>query len=141
MKNSIYSINKGINRPVEFRGLKAQYITYLAIGLVALLLLFVALYVAGANPYLCLLLILGAGAFLIWKIFRLSHKYGQHGLTKLRAKRSMPAYLYFNSRKLFSDLKNLSPKFRGDAAGRGVQTYGNGKISITPNKKDQEGRL
>lgn len=168
MKNSVYSINKGINRPVEFRGLKAQYITYLAIGLVALLLLFVALYVAGADPYLCLLLVLGAGAFLIWKVFRLSHRYGQHGLMKLRAKRSLPIYLYFNSRKLFNDLKTLSQtnknsasllplekslsrtcfgmaegrmRLGGDAAGSGVETYGNRKISTTPNKKDREGRL
>ncbi|MDB5129720.1 DUF4133 domain-containing protein, partial [Mucilaginibacter sp.] len=35
-----YQINKGINRPIEFKGLKAQYIGYLGSGLVALLILF-----------------------------------------------------------------------------------------------------
>ncbi|MBC7536286.1 MAG: DUF4133 domain-containing protein, partial [Ferruginibacter sp.] len=25
MSNSVYQINKGINKPIEFKGLKAQY--------------------------------------------------------------------------------------------------------------------
>jgi hypothetical protein len=31
--NSVYKINKGINKPIEFKGLKAQYIGYLGIGI------------------------------------------------------------------------------------------------------------
>ena len=34
-----YTINKGINAPLVFKGLKAQYIAYLAVGLVVLLVL------------------------------------------------------------------------------------------------------
>lgn len=34
MSNSVYQINKGINKPIEFKGLKAQYIWYLGGGLV-----------------------------------------------------------------------------------------------------------
>ena len=33
-----YTIHKGLNRPLEFRGLQSQYITYLALGCVGLLL-------------------------------------------------------------------------------------------------------
>ena len=33
MANSVYKINKGINKPIEFKGLKAQYIWYLGGGL------------------------------------------------------------------------------------------------------------
>ncbi|HMT97439.1 MAG TPA: DUF4133 domain-containing protein, partial [Ferruginibacter sp.] len=33
MSNSVYQINKGINRSIEFKGLKAQYIWYLGGGL------------------------------------------------------------------------------------------------------------
>ena len=47
MASSIYGINKGINKPIEFRGLKAQYIWYLAGGLVGLLVLFAILYISG----------------------------------------------------------------------------------------------
>ena len=52
MANSVYKINKGINKPVEFRGLKAQYIWYLGGGLVILLILFAILYVIGINTFL-----------------------------------------------------------------------------------------
>ena len=45
MSNIIYSINRGINRPLEFRGLKAQYIWHLGGGLVAVLILFSILYI------------------------------------------------------------------------------------------------
>ena len=102
--SSIYYINKGINKSIEFRGLRAQYIGYLAGGLVALLILFAILYIAGVNTYLCLTLILGAGTTLVTYIFRLSHKYGQYGLLKKRAKRDLPDYLYFKSRKIFTHL-------------------------------------
>lgn len=46
---------------MEFKGIKAQYIIYLAIGLVALLLLFAILFIAGLNTYLCLCIVLPSG--------------------------------------------------------------------------------
>jgi hypothetical protein len=56
MGNSVYKINKGINNPIVFKGLKGQYIGYLAIGL--LLLLFAILYILGVNMFVCLGLVL-----------------------------------------------------------------------------------
>ena len=53
----MYRINKGINRPIEFKGLKAQYIWYLGLGLVTLLILFSVLYVVGVTVYCCILVI------------------------------------------------------------------------------------
>ena len=103
--SSIYYINKGINKSIEFQGLRAQYIAYLAVGMVALLILFVVLYIAGLNTYLCLALILGAGIILVTYTFRLSHKYGKYGLMKKRAQGSLPDYLQSRSRKLFTNLK------------------------------------
>lgn len=41
-----YPINKGIGRPVEFKGLKAQYLFIFAGGLLAAFILFVILYMA-----------------------------------------------------------------------------------------------
>jgi len=101
---SIYQINKGINKSIEFKGLRAQYIGYLAGGLVFLLLAFMGLYLAGINTYVCVVLVLGAGTALIAYVFRMSHKYGRYGLMKKRAKGSLPDYLYFRSRKTFSRL-------------------------------------
>jgi hypothetical protein len=96
-----YSINKGINRPIEFKGLKAQYIGYLGGGLVILLVLFAILYLVGFAVYLCILIIGGLGSLLFYKVFSLSHQYGEHGLMKRNAKKHLPNYLWFQSRKLF----------------------------------------
>lgn len=103
--SSVYQINKGINKAIEFRGLKAQYITYLAVGLVALLIAFAVLYISGVNTYLCIILIGGSGTALVMTVFRMSHKYGQYGLLKRNAKRGIPDYLKFRSRRLFIQLK------------------------------------
>ena len=104
--SSIYAINKGINRPIMFRGLEGQYIGYLAGGLVGLLLLFIMLYVAGANTYFCIALVFASGTGLVYTVSRMSHKYGRYGLMKRQSKRQVPDYLFFNSRKLFIQLKD-----------------------------------
>jgi len=103
--SSVYQINKGINRPIVFRGFKAQYIGYLAGGLVGLLILFAILYVAGVNTYTCMVIIFAMGTSLVYTVSRLSHKYGRYGLMKFQAKRLLPDYLFFNSRKIFTQLK------------------------------------
>jgi hypothetical protein len=101
----VYQINKGINKPIEFKGLKAQYIGYLAGGLVGLLVLFAVLYIAGLPIFACIGVIASLGSGLFYQVFRLSHKYGQYGLMKHAARRYLPGYLKFNSRKLFTRLK------------------------------------
>jgi hypothetical protein len=103
--SSVYQINKGINKAIEFHGLKAQYISYLAAGLVALLILYAILYIVGVNTFICLFLIGGSGTALVMTIYRFSHKYGQYGLLKKNARRSLPDYLKFRSRSLFIHLK------------------------------------
>ena len=106
MANSVYKINKGINRPIEFKGLKAQYIGYLGIGLVGLLIAFVILYVIGVNMFVCLAIIAGAGVALFMNGDRMSAKYGQHGLLKKRASRNIPEFIACRSRKIFIHLKH-----------------------------------
>lgn len=96
-----YQINKGINKPIEFKGLKAQYIGFLGGGLVSLLILFAVLYLVGCAVYLCILIIGGLGSLLFFKVFQLSHKFGQYGLMKRNAKKYVPDYLRFQTRKLF----------------------------------------
>lgn len=102
--STIYQINKGINKPIEFKGLRAQYIAYLAVGLVLLLISFAVLYICGVSLFIILPLILGLGSGLFFTVFRLSHRFGEHGLMKYFAKRGLPRYLKFNSRKVFTIL-------------------------------------
>lgn len=106
--SSVYQINKGINKPIEFKGLRAQYIAYLAVGLVLLLISFAVLYICGLSLFIILPLILGLGSGLFFTVFRLSHRFGEHGLMKFFAKRQLPRYLKFNSRNVFTSL--IRPK-------------------------------
>jgi len=100
-----YNINKGVNRAIEFRGLKGQYIYYLAIGLAVLLIGFAAMYILGVPIYVCLPVVLIAGGALFWLVFRLSYQYGVHGLMKAMAYRQVPTALILRSRKVFEQLK------------------------------------
>lgn len=108
MSNSVYQINKGINRPIEFKGLKAQYIWYLGGGLVILLILFAVLYITGVNTYVCLGIILLLGTLLFIFVYRLSNTYGVHGIMKALAKRSVPRVIKVYSRKPFFWLNKKS---------------------------------
>jgi 4-hydroxybenzoate polyprenyltransferase len=104
MSTSVYHINKGINRAIEFKGLKAQYIWYLGGGILALLILFAILYICGISPFICLAIILIAGSALFIQIYKLSHQYGEHGMMKALAKRSIPHVIKVYSRRTFLDL-------------------------------------
>ena len=107
MITSVYRINKGINKPIEFKGLKAQYIGYLAAGLVVLLIAFAVLYIIGLNMFLCLGIIGLLGTILFMNVFRLSSRFGQYGLMKWSARKKMPTLLVSNSRKIFLNLNRL----------------------------------
>lgn len=101
MANSVYKINKGINKPIEFKGLKAQYIWYLGGGLVILLILFAVLYIIGVNSFSCVALIAILGVILFTWVYRISDKYGEYGMMKKVAKRGIPSVVKSYSRKVF----------------------------------------
>lgn len=109
MANSVYQINKGINQSIEFKGLKAQYIWYLGGGVVALLIVFAVMYFIGMPAYVCVGIILVAGVFLVVKIYRMSNKYGEHGLMKVLAGKQVPGLIRSRSRRVFIELKNMQP--------------------------------
>lgn len=97
-----FTINKGINRSIEFKGIKAQYIIYLCIGVVILLLLFVILYIAGVNSYIGLAVVVPLGVVLYITIQKYSKKYGEHGLVKYSARQKMPQSIVTRSRSCFT---------------------------------------
>ncbi|MEZ0184624.1 DUF4133 domain-containing protein [Flavobacterium oncorhynchi] len=92
-----YSINKGIGRTVEFRGLKAQYLFIFAGGLLGMLVLTMILYMAGAGSYNCLFLGGGGSTLVVWQTFALNRKYGEHGLMKIAARKRHPRYIVCRS--------------------------------------------
>jgi hypothetical protein len=101
MPNLVYPINKGINKSVEFKGLKAQYIWYLGGVVIGGLILFATLYISGVSGYLCVPLILGLGAVGVVRVYRMSHRYGEFGLMKRRAQGNIPRVIHARSRYLF----------------------------------------
>lgn len=103
--SSVYKINKGINKPIEFKGLKAQYIWYLGAGLLALLILFAILYICGVNSFICLGLILILGTALFVYVYKLSHDYGEYGMMKKIAARGIPRVIKSRTRKLFLKIR------------------------------------
>ena len=106
---SVYQINKGVSKPIVFKGLKAQYIAYLAVGLVLLLVGFAILYICGLSLWVILPLIVSLGSALFFTVFRLSHRFGEHGLSKHFAKKQLPGFIRFRSRKSFINLKKVLP--------------------------------
>jgi hypothetical protein len=104
MANPVYRINKGINKPIEFKGLKAQYIWYLGGGIITLMIGFAIMYITGVNSYLCVAVILAAGSALFFYVYRLSNRYGEHGLKKKIAKKYIPKVVKSYNRKMFLDL-------------------------------------
>ena len=94
-----YPINKGIGHSVEFQGLKSQYLFIFAGGLLALFVLFVILYMAGVNQWICIGFGGTSTSILVWQTFSLNRKYGEHGLMKRSALHSHPRYL-INRRRI-----------------------------------------
>lgn len=98
-----YNINKGIGKSVEFKGLKAQYLFIFAGGLLAVFIVFVVMYMAGVDQWICIGFGIIAASALVWLTFNLNAQYGEHGLMKVLAKRQHPRFLINrkNSRRFF----------------------------------------
>ena len=110
---SVYTINKGVNRPIEFKGLKAQYIWWLGAGLLVLLIVFTILYISGVHSFICLLIVMVSGTALCMHVYKLSRKYGQYGMMKALARRSIPKVVKSYSRRVFTDLVKVKVEVEG----------------------------
>lgn len=107
-------VNKGIGKPVEFRGLKGTYL-YLSAGIVvgSLVLALILYGLFGLNTYLATLIVVGSAGTGIWYCMRLSHKYGVSGLLKLEATRNQPQAVIVSSAYPFAQLRETKrPKSR-----------------------------
>ena len=105
-----FSINKGIGNTVEFKGLKAQYLFIFAGGLLAVFILFVILYMAGASQTICITLGLVLSTLLVWQTFSLNAKYGEHGLMKRSARRQHPRYIINRGYRPFIKFRHYNSK-------------------------------
>lgn len=88
-----YSVNKGIGRTVEYKGLKAQYLFIFAGGLIADFIMFVILYMCGVRQGVCIVFGVVSASVLVWYTFHLNGKYGRYGLMKLTSVKYRPRYI------------------------------------------------
>ena len=88
-----YQVNRGIGKSVEFKGLKSQYLFIFAGGLLAVFVVFIVLFMAGVNQWLCIGFIVSASLLLVWQTFRLNARYGTHGLMKAAARKRHPRFI------------------------------------------------
>jgi hypothetical protein len=105
-----YSINKGIGYPAEFKGLKSQYLFIFAGGLLGLFVVFVVMYMAGVNQWICIAFGIISALILVYGTFHLNKKYGEYGLMKQQARRNHPRYVI--SRRTISRLFNYELKIK-----------------------------
>lgn len=80
-----YSINKGVGRSPEFKGLTSQYLFLFAGGLLSLFIIFVVMYMVGVSTAFCIGFGAVAGTTLVIATFRLNARYGPHGMMKKAA--------------------------------------------------------
>ena len=102
-----YSINRGIGKPVEFKGLKSQYLFIFAGGLLSVFVLFVIMYMVGIPQWFCIGFGVVAASILVWQTFAMNAKYGEHGLMKVGAVKSHHKYLLPNYSKTRSNEKYI----------------------------------
>lgn len=102
-----YSINKGIGKPAEFRGLKSQYLFIFAGGLLAVFIVFVIMYMIGIDQMICIGFGIVTAGTLVWGTFYLNDKYGEFGLMKAQAVANHPKYIISRLRiqRLFVRIK------------------------------------
>ena len=105
-----YTIRRGIDKPIEFRGLKAQYIVYAAGVVVCDILLFAILYICRVDSWICVVISFALGGGGVSLLYKRSAKYGEFGWAKRRAARYVPSAIRWHSRKIFTQLKKESCK-------------------------------
>lgn len=103
---TVYQINKGVNRSIEFRGIKAQYLLFLAVGMVLLLLLCAVAFIAGVPAIPAIVSVVVAGYALVVAVQRYSKRYGEHGLAKRLAQSRLPLYVTTSSRNVFTSFNS-----------------------------------
>ncbi len=104
---SVYILNRGMNQPIEFLGLQAQYIWYLAGCVVLCLVSFAVVYAAGLPSFACVIFAFFTGGGGIMFVYNLNDRYGQYGLMKFFAKKRMPNSVNVDSRDVFIHLTDV----------------------------------
>ena len=105
MATIIYPIHRAINKPLSFKGLKAQWLIMAGAAFVGDLLLFIILHLIGVNSWIDVVIAFGLGVAALSTLVRLSKKYGEYGLMKKNARKRIPRIVRCRTRSCFIQLK------------------------------------
>ncbi|HXB32352.1 MAG TPA: TraG family conjugative transposon ATPase, partial [Puia sp.] len=106
MTTSVYPIHRAIGRPIQFKGLKGQYILIAAAGLIADLFLFIVLYCCHVPSWICVAFAMGSGAGLFSTCVAFSRKYGVDGLQKASARRQVPSRIEYRNPRSIAEISD-----------------------------------
>lgn len=109
MSQTLYRTHPHIQRPLVFQGLTGPFLNAAGLGLPALFLAFVLLYLNGLPLLPCAAGLLGGGTALYARLRLLSRRYGVLGLRKRQLHRRLPGSLRIRSRRLFLSLVQPNP--------------------------------
>lgn len=101
---TVYKINRGVGRPLEFQGLKAPYFGRFIAIWIGMVTMWGVMHVVGFPSFIAALLALVPGGFGVRWLYRMSNRYGEYGLMKKSARRNLPDALVSPSRKVFINL-------------------------------------
>lgn len=84
-----YTINKGVGKPVEFKGLRSQYFIYAVVGtVISVVLFFIFSFIVGQSVAVIISVV-----FFVISIsgcYYLNNRFGEYGLTQYYARKATP---------------------------------------------------
>ena len=92
-----YKVNRGVGKPVEFFGLRSQYVVYL-VFLVLLTIIFSFMLLLLLNAMVALPIGIIAFLLAICSCFKLNNKFGEHGLMQLMASKKVVKHISVTKR-------------------------------------------
>lgn len=87
-----FEIHKGVDAPVEFKGLRSQYLFICAGGLIGAFLIVVVLYMCGVGQFLCLGVGGALAAGVVMLTYRLNEKWHVWAYESVGRKAASPPY-------------------------------------------------
>jgi hypothetical protein len=106
MPKKEFNINKGVGKPMEFKGFSGIYLTVLGITLFFTFLLFVILYMSGVPMLFTFVAAAGLGGGGFYAVSTLSRKHGPQGLQKMASRVFHPKRLKFSNPATFHQLNH-----------------------------------
>jgi hypothetical protein len=92
-----YKVNRGVGKPVEFFGLRSQYVVYL-VFLVLLTIIFSFILLLLLNAMVALPIGIIAFLLAICSCFKLNNTFGEYGLMQLMASKKVVKHISITKR-------------------------------------------